>query len=333
MRSDACFGHVRGTAGSFILKTVAIVTNPRDNQGNIANGIRVGHAFEKIGYTVKYLHHSSATEIKNLYGVDLILCFGTVISEERQHPGLLLSIRKAMPLSSVLALWYFDICHPGMKNSPWKFQTMYSIVHLLDVLSMTDSSYDWPGNFPGLGYLNLMQGIEENEFGEYNSLPEPREADFIFTGGFMPPFQERLSAINRLRENFTVRVFGRDSNRQVHGQLFISQHSKARAVFVPPPPSWTPGPYWSNRIFLAAATGTPCLVGHTPEIDKYYLDGQEVICYRSQEEMLSKASLLIDDPGLRQRIGSAGRKRTIGDHKYTDRVRSLMEYIYGDQNV
>lgn len=313
------------------MKRILIVTNPKDGRGNKANGIRVGEALAGLGNSVAHSSHDQAARGEGMPGADLVLLFGTVISDEYRRPGLFRKIRAQVRPSTALALWYFDLCCPGMKNSPWKNSTMQRIAPALDWLFMTDHS--WPWEKRAKNFRHLPQGIDPAEF---DKPPEPhfsRLRDVIFTGGTRPPFQDRETALAGLRRRFSVAIYGRDAAQTAFGSRFWTEHQRSRVVFVPKPPSWAPRRYWSNRIYLATATGTPCVVGWTEGLEDHFAAGQEVVYYRTQAELEGAISTLLADTDARARIGSAGRARTMKDHTYANRAAELMAAIFPEEKA
>jgi spore maturation protein CgeB len=126
-----------------------------------------------------------------------------------------------------------------------------------------------------------------------------------------------------------VAVYGRDAAQTAFGEAFWREHQRSRVVFVPKPPSWAPCRYWSNRIYLATATGTPAVAGWTEGLEGHFQDGRDLLFYRTQQELESAIDLLLSDTEARIRIGTAGRRRTLEDHTYAKRSAELMAAIFG----
>ncbi len=309
------------------MKRVVIVTNPKDGRGNKANGVRVGEAIAALGHSVALAGHEQAARGAALAGADLVLLFGTVVSDENRRPGLVRKIRSQTSPSAAFALWYFDICCPGMKNSPWKNATMRRIAPQLDWLIMTDHSYAWEAH--AKNFLHLMQGVDPAEFSREPEGQFSRVRDVIFTGGTLPPFQDREKALAGLRRRFSVGFYGRDAGQTCFGARFWAEHQRSRVVFVPKPPSWTPRRYWSNRIYLATATGTPAVAGWTEGLEEHFRDGRDVLFYNTQAELENAVAMLIEDAAARTRIGKAGRTRTMTEHTYLKRAEQLLAAIFG----
>jgi hypothetical protein len=330
---------------------IAVVTRLKDGNGHPANGTRVATALQRNGHEVKVVDHSvgsveSLPYVINYTDADVVLVFGTLLSAEHVRPGQFAKLRAMNPEKKIV-LWYFDICHHLMKNSPWKFKTLRSVLPFLDGLVTTDHSHPWEKHLP---YLHLMQGIDEAEYEvparEYAKEAEetPKQGvrtpqrpipgdgcrrDVILTGGINPPFQERNYAVKLLRSvGMRVDVFGRDSGKRVDGRPFLVEHGRSRIALVPAPPSWTPGPYWSNRIYLAAATGTACLVGQTPGIEEHYAPG-EVVYFHDRPSLVQAAKDMLKDKDLRDDVGRRGRERTLRDHTYRARAVELVKFIGG----
>lgn len=309
------------------MKRIVVVTDARDARGNKANGIRVAEALAALGHSVAVASHEGAAKGEPLAGADLVLAFGTLLRAERQRPGYFRRIRKAKPPNAAFALWYFDLCCPGMLNSPWKNEAMRAIAPELDWLIMTDHSYAWERH--ARNFLHLMQGVSPAEFSQEPEGQFSRPRDVIFTGGTQPPFQDRQKALAGLRRRFSLGIYGRDAGQTLFGAAFWREHQRSKVVFVPKPPSWAPRRYWSNRIYLATATGTPAVAGWTEGLEDHFKDGRDVLFYQTQRELEDAVGLLVEDAGARIRIGRAGRERTLRDHTYRRRAEDLMQAIFG----
>ncbi|MBE3126199.1 MAG: glycosyltransferase family 1 protein [Acidobacteria bacterium] len=134
--------------------------------------------------------------------------------------------------------------------------------------------------------------------------------------------------LDLIAARFSLVTYGSDSPEYVHGRRFIEAYQDARVAFVPAPPIEVPN-YWSNRIYLAAGTGIPCVVGWAPGLEAHYAGGSEVVYFHDSAEMLREIDLLLKSPGARARIGAAGRARTLRDHTYEARARELIASIGG----
>jgi hypothetical protein len=299
---------------------ILALTDFVDRRGNPTNGVRVVKALKSLGHVCDVGNHR--TNGRKLAGYDLILAFGTMVYSDRvSHVE---RIARAKDNGTVFALWYFDACNPDFKHSVQKYRSMRSAAPHLDWLVMTDHSYPWENH--AKRFYHLMQGIDPDDY-SYN-IEELKEFDVVFTGGFRGAFKDRGSMISTLQRKYSVRIFGRNSPRSVFGRDFYCTHKKARVAFVPPPAPKVAYNYWSNRVYLAAATGTPCVVGYVKGLEEHYVGGEEVLYFNSKQELLEMTEYLVRNPAEAQRIGANGRNRTLTEHTYQDRAQALLKRIF-----
>ncbi len=306
-------------------RIVCITANRAFGGRDIPNGYRVARALAAAGHDVSVMDHPAVTPAA-LIGSDLVLAFGTVVSDEHKTPGIVDRLRRAVPPSAVLALWYFDYCHPSLRNAPWKHPVMRRVVPRFDFVATTDHSWPWESIAPR--YMHLTQGVDPADFDGTVAAPEVRRHDFIYTGGNHTGFEYRERQLKRLSARWRGMIIGRGRWDRVYGPRFFRAYQTARIAFVPGPPPECGGHYWSNRIYLATATGTPCLVGWCPGIDDHFVGDSVVVYYHDDDDMMRRAAELIGDPFRRSRIGAAGRERTLTTHTYRKRTDDLMEAIW-----
>jgi len=308
------------------IRHIAVVTDLEDSQGNITNGVRVWKAFVREGLDAWIVPHSEV-ETGGAEGADLILMMGTVLYPQNVQQAAVLAARKES--QTILALWYFDACNPAFEHSREKYESMQRIVPSLDWLFMTDHSYPWENKVRRFGHL--MQGVDTREFSGEPDWNAERPIDVIFTGGTKGAFSYRGDQVREIASRFSVSVYGRNSGRRVYGEDFINAYRKAKIALVPAPPDVVAREYWSNRIYLAAATGTPCVVGYVPGIESHYTDGREVLYYLDSREMMAAIQTLLSSETRRIEMGRAARERTLREHSYQARVQTMIEMIERDK--
>jgi len=303
------------------MKNILVLTDRLDNQGNWTNGMKVYKALRKLGHTVSQGNHTVKAD--RLKGFDLILAFGTLLYPDRvKHVK---RIAKEKRGDTIFALWYFDACNPAFHHSKHKCEAMKKAIPWLDWLVMTDASYPWW--LSAKNFLHLMQGVDPDDFNMTPAPYERRAFDVIFTGGFKGAFREREKMLAEIKRHFSLRVYGRNSKSRVYGQQFFRIHQKARVAFIPPPPSAVAHRYWSNRIYLAAATGTPCVVGFVDGLEGHF--GDDVLYFWNMDEMIEVIQFLVDNSEKAGAMGMAARERTLRDHTYEKRAETLLEAIFG----
>jgi hypothetical protein len=242
-----------------------------------------------------------------------------------------MTIKNNKRKDAVFALWYFDLCHPKFSHSKWKYINLRKIAPSLDWLFTTDHSYPWEKHVKN--YHHLMQGIDIDEFQSFPGNHNGRKYDVIFTGGFRGSFSDRGKLIDIIKKRYSMQIFGRNSKSRIYGIDFHKEYQRAKTAFIPKPPKIINRNYWSNRLYLATATGTPCVVGYVPGIEKHYIPDKEILTYTNGKEMLKQFDKLMNDADYRKEIGQAGRKRTYRDHTYLHRVMELIRTIYGGQHA
>jgi hypothetical protein len=304
---------------------IVTVTDALDGHRNVTNGVRATKALARLGHAVSRIDHNGITR-EVLHGAKMVLSFGTVVRAESERPGYFQRINAAKDADAISVLWYFDMCNPTQKHAPYKPKAIMRVARDVDWLVMTDHSYPWEKH--ARNFLFLPQGVDPADFAWDVRPPEPRYRDVIFTGGIGRHFEYRGSHLKDLSRRFSVSVFGRGHSRRVYGADFFAAHQRARVAFVPEPPPEANDHYWSNRIFLAAATGTPCVVGYVPGIEDYYEDGKEVIYYRTPQELVGAVQVLVEDPARRKTLGDAARRRTLTEHSYDERCKRLLRAIW-----
>jgi len=317
---------------------IVTITDATGSGGQVTNGVKVGRALARLGHTVSRISHKQIDK-DHLRGAGLVLAFGTVVRADYimcRKPvtmrgrdlqgGYFKRIRDLKDKDAVSALWYFDQCNPRQKHSPYKFAAIQHACRDLDWLITTDHSFPWETK--ARNYLWLMQGVDPAEF-DYTVLPpEPRAYDIVYTGGVDGHFGYRKKLINDLKVRFKVSAYGRGHARRVFGRDFFTVYQRARVGLVPHPLPEARDHYWSNRIYIATATGTPCLVGYVPGVEDHFTDGKEVMFYRTTQEASQKAYQLVNDPDMRREMGRVARERTLREHTYDARCRTMLDAIF-----
>ena len=298
---------------------ILCLTEKRNNQGAMTNGVKAAMAMQRIGHKVQILEHRFL-DLDSLREADLIEAFGTLLY--LRHVSQAKWIAENKRKNARFVLWYFDACNPAFRHSQFKVGNMHRVAPYLDHLFMTDHSYPWEQHVKRFTWL--MQGVDPQEFNHQPASHAKRRYDVMFTGTHLACFEEREAMLKTIERMCSLRWIGANASRRVLGHDFFTTYQSAKVAFVPPPAKCINNHYWSNRLYLCAGTGTPCLVGYTPGIDAHYKADEEVIYFKNDAEMKAKLILLLSDDALRKKIGDAGRARTLRDHTYDKRVKYLI---------
>lgn len=284
------------------------------------NGIRVAKAFASLGHSVKVAAHDVLFE-DDIQSADLIITFGTMLYPENLHQFKFIADMKQKYTPFVL--WFFDACNPSFKHGHRKFCNLMNALPHVDWFFGTDHSYPFENH--AKNFYHLMQGIDPDDFQKAPFPHEPRAYQVIYTGGNGKHFQERMQMLDMIRRNFSLIMYGMHGKR-VCGSDFCRAYQNARVAFVPKPPPVVANQYWSNRVYLATATGTPCVVGAVPGIERHFTN-EEVLFFRNETDLKQCITALLFDPAYREKVGNAGRARTFKDHTYQNRCRELINVI------
>jgi len=78
------------------------------------------------------------------------------------------------------------------------------------------------------------------------------------------------------------------------------------------------------RLFEATACGGFVLTHDAPELDRYFVDGEEVVAFTSPSELRELIAHYLAAPDERRRIAAAGQARAHRDHTYDRRLDELI---------
>lgn len=81
------------------------------------------------------------------------------------------------------------------------------------------------------------------------------------------------------------------------------------------------------RTFECAAYGIPQLVESRPGLERFFIPGEEIITFRSPEELMEKTLWLQGDQQLRRKISLAAQKRVFAEHTYKHRMQKVMHEL------
>ena len=312
---------------------VLIVTDKYAMSHDISNGYRVGMAFASLGHEVCFTSPEMASTRAG--EADFILGFGSLLYSHR----LFLNewIAKAKKPETKFAIWHFDSCSEIDKTNQMRNKNIKKIIPYLDLLITTDHSYPWENHIGN--YLHLYQGIDPEDFKYKPGNNKERPYDVIYTGGINEREPERNRTLKRIGQEFGLVIHTQSKKvRQdglqkitlkadVYGKEFFNAYQKAKIAFVPRPPSAVKTDYWSNRIYMATATGTSCVVEYVNGLEKEFTAFKEVVYTFDDKDNIDKIRFLLADPELRAKLGRNARKRTLENYKYSDRVKKILEVL------
>ena len=78
------------------------------------------------------------------------------------------------------------------------------------------------------------------------------------------------------------------------------------------------------RHFEVTAAGGFLLCYHQAELEQYFEVGRECDVFRNEHELLEKVRFYLDHPAKRREIARAGQQRTLNEHLYSHRLKTLL---------
>jgi spore maturation protein CgeB len=166
-------------------------------------------------------------------------------------------------------------------------------------------------------------------------------SDLCFSGTITP---ERLRVLERLAE-FDLKIWSApvvtvlgDAYRMVGRQ--VPQSSPAYSRF-------TGQPVWGEQMvkafnaskivlnlhtqdtatmrdFEATACGAFLLSDYVGELENQYRLGEEIACFRSDDEAVEMASVFLDDAEKRREVANAGHRRVVDNYSYAARMQEVL---------
>ena len=81
------------------------------------------------------------------------------------------------------------------------------------------------------------------------------------------------------------------------------------------------------RTFESTAAGSMLLTNYTPNLEKLFKIGEEIVIYRSPEELISLIDHFIKNDNEREKVANFGRLRSENFHSYDVRSKQLLEIL------
>lgn len=81
------------------------------------------------------------------------------------------------------------------------------------------------------------------------------------------------------------------------------------------------------RVFETLACKTALLTNYTENIDKFFIDMQDIAIYYNIQDLIYKANLLVNDSTLAKSIAESGYNKVVKNHTYKNRASELIKLI------
>ena len=166
------------------------------------------------------------------------------------------------------------------------------------------------------------------------------ECDVVFIGHFEA--DERKQYLEELvRKGFNLKIFGPEWNEKIRfspelksllpvNSVLGEDYNKALCgakialCFL----SKLNRDTYTRRCFEIPATGTLMLSEYTDDLASLYKEGEEADFFRSQDELIEKLKLYLEDESLRQSVAAKGYRRVIEDgHNVISRMEQVLKSV------
>ena len=82
-----------------------------------------------------------------------------------------------------------------------------------------------------------------------------------------------------------------------------------------------------GRNFEIPGCGGFLLTGDADNLSDYYKDGEEIVIFKNDQDMIEKIKYYLAHEDKRKKIANAGHKRTLKDHTYEERFREIFKIV------
>ncbi len=223
------------------------------------------------------------------------------------------------------------------------------------------TTYSWiPEFYKKIGYTNIIRSQWGCNSHDYKPVSTGRDIDVSFIGQYN---SNRGKVINELRkaginvfvrgwkwpegrasQEDMIKIFSRSKiNLNINSQpkrfrfkSFARLFLKRSVGLIIPDFDWINNFHsWMNlevpqikaRPFELASCKTFVISGFADDLDKFYKEDEEMVFYRSTEDLIRKIKYFLPKKEEREKIAEAGYQRTLKDHTYQKRLEDIFNLI------
>lgn len=217
--------------------------------------------------------------------------------------------------------WYFDLVYTP--DTSLAVRCQHRINWMRDVMPLADLGFctdgDWVEQTPGPLRL-LRQGADERVMGRGAEVEEERG---ILLTGIKNGGKLRSSFVNEMTERWKEQFT--HIERGVYRRDLADLIARHKIVVAPDGP--ITDLYWSNRVYNVLGFGGFLLHPWCAGLANEYKDGEEIVYYRSRDDLHDKIAYYLDRPNERRAISSNGLCRTLREHTYRHRCERLIQVV------
>lgn len=221
--------------------------------------------------------------------------------------------------------WFQDLLQflPWMKSHATSYRYFFTMDPLIqrELKKVGISSYFFP--------------LGTNPDREHNR--SKKEYDLVFTGQWTKRREKLFNQLDLLGDKFSIWGFpGWNQSvlkKHYHGFLPTADEvynilRKSKIVLnVQTADKEYPTEVVNLRVFETTGVGTFLLSWYHPELEDFFKIGREIETFRTPEEALEKSRFYLTHDTEREKIAQAGWRRTVKDHSYVNRFKTMFKIV------
>ena len=147
---------------------------------------------------------------------------------------------------------------------------------------------------------------------------QERTCDVAYVGSFSIEEDDRRRVLlGRVAERFPNSIVGRRWPREM-ARIYAQSKIVVNACF---------NNDVNMRVFEALASGSLLITDPAEGLEELFTDGEHLVIYRNDEELLDVIQYYLEHPEERERIAAAGRELVLAKHTYRHRLDAMMKLV------
>ena len=171
----------------------------------------------------------------------------------------------------------------------------------------------------------------------YVDSPRPFDHEVVLVGGHNARRAELVSRLLDLpleiygkwgkQARFDAALRARIKARGVWGEALLAVYNRSKIVLNIT--NWDPARHvaLNQRVYDVPATGAFLLTDYSPELEEHYRIGDELVCYRSVDELKDKARYYLAHEAERAAIARRGYERALTLPTIRDRMAAVIRHV------
>jgi len=208
---------------------------------------------------------------------------------------------------------YFDL----VQGFCGRDKIYFPALRAFDLVLSPDGIDSGPYEQAGIKRQYFQQGYDP---GVYHPVQRECQRDVGFIGH---AYNGRGKLLKRVSRRFNLEHVGQSNECQ--GENHAAFCASSRVMLAPNAGTDVPG-YWSIRVYLHLACRAFVLHQYVAGIEEEFTDGEHLVLWRDEKDLLSKIAYYLEHPGERERIAAAGHEH-VQRYMWDERVKSMWRLI------